>query len=434
MAESNMPNTLPPWSAGRVIGSTIVVLLVCAGFYALYRFSTIFFVLFVAIVLATALRPAVGWLERWHIPQWLGILLIYFTFVIAVVGLGALLAPLIITQGAELIDNAPEYYTNIRGTLSQYQNPITREIVNRLPPEIPLNAQVPVGGTGQLETIGQVVNVLRSFTWGIVGLIALVVITYFWILDREQILRAGVLLFPTDRRDSARALWDTLEEKVGAFVRGQALLSLSIGLLSLVAFLVIGVPNAVLLALLAGIFEAIPYIGPLLTAVLAIVLTLAEAPEKIVWVIIASAVIQQTENSLLVPRIMGRTVGVNAVVTLLAIAAFGALLGVAGAIMAIPLAVVLQVLFQRLITSTQEGPVTVMAGRDRYAVLRYEAQNLASDLRNRIRNLPDRADRTGLEEDLEELVMEVDQLLLAASTPGPEGAEAIQNRPQQGAR
>jgi predicted PurR-regulated permease PerM len=392
-----------------------VALLVCASFYVLYRFVNVFFVLFVAVVLATALRPAVLWLERWRIPQWLGILLIYLFIVIGMVGLAALLAPLLITQVISLVNNAPEHYANLLEYLRGLGNPITRSLAGQLPSSVSVSAQVTIDSEDQLAAIAQAGGYTRSLAWGVFGLIAAVLIIYFWILDRDQIIRTGVLLLPADRRDGARDLLDTLEEKVGAFVRGQALLSLSIGVLSLIAFVVIGVPNPLVLAVLAGIFEAVPYIGPIFTAVLAIVLTLAQAPEKVVWVIIASVVIQQVENALLVPRIMGRTVGVNAVVTLLAITAFGTLLGIGGAIMAIPMAVILQVVFQRMIQTAQQAPVAEVTGRDQFAVLRYQAQDLASDLRNRSRALPDRADQTGLEEELEQIIVEVDQLLQTAS-------------------
>lgn len=326
MATAPSPPAPSRWSAGRVVGATLVALLVCAGFFLLYRFSNVVFVLFVAIVLATALRPAVLWLGRWRIPPWLAILLIYALAAAAAAGLLALLAPILIEQGINLINSAPDYYAQAVAYLSQQPNALIQGLVQQLPPTLPLNTQASLDTGVELSTIGQAVGYLRSFGWGLLGLLALVLIVYFWILDREQIVRSALLLLPTDRREAAGTLWDALEDKVGAFVRGQLLLCLSVGLVSLVAFGVIGVPNAVLLAVLAGIFEAVPYIGPIFTAALAIILTLAQAPDKIIWVIIACVIIQQLENALLVPRIMGRTVGVNAVVTLLAITAFGSLL------------------------------------------------------------------------------------------------------------
>jgi predicted PurR-regulated permease PerM len=336
-----------------------------------------------------------------------------------------LVAPLLLTQSLSLINSVPDYYAQALEYIRAQSNPLLRGLADQLPATLPLNTQVTVGDGVELSTLGQAVGYLQSFGWSVFSMVALVLIVYFWILDREQIVRSTLLLVPTERRAGAREVWDALEEKVGAFVRGQLLLCVSIGAVSLMAFLVIGVPNALLLAVLAGLFEAVPYIGPIFTAALAIVLTLAQAPDKIIWVIMVCVVIQQIENALLVPRIMGRTVGVNAVVTLLAITAFGSLLGIVGAIMAIPLAVVLQVLFERVLQTAQQAPNIEVAGRDQIAVLRYEAQGLATNLRNRVRDLPDRADQTNFEEELESLVGEIDHILQASATPDNGGVKQI---------
>jgi len=111
--------------------------------------------------------------------------------------------------------------------------------------------------------------------------------------------------------------------------------------------------------------------------------------------------------------------------TALAITAFGSLLGIVGAIMAIPLAVVLQVLFERVLQTAQQGPTTDVTGRDQIAVLRYEAQGLATNLRNRVRDLPDRADQTNFEEELEALVGEIDHILQVSATPGNGDAKPV---------
>jgi hypothetical protein len=126
----------------------------------------------------------------------------------------------------------------------------------------------------------------------------------------------------------------------------------------------------------------------------------------------------------LVPRIMDRTVGVNAVVTLLAIAAFGTLLGVGGAIMAIPLAVIVQVLFDRLLLSVAAQPGIEIVGRDQLAVLRYQAQDLAQDLRDRIRSVESDTEEELIEEELEAVVGDLDQLLQDMSPPRPSSPEA----------
>ncbi len=112
----------------------------------------------------------------------------------------------------------------------------------------------------------------------------------------------------------------------------------------------IGLPYALLLGLLAGVFEALPMIGPLLGMLPALLIALATMPAQAVWVVVAATVIQQIENNVLVPRVMGRTVGINPIISILAIAAFTLLFGVAGALFAIPMAAVLQLLITRVLS------------------------------------------------------------------------------------
>jgi predicted PurR-regulated permease PerM len=333
------------------------------------------------------------------------------------IGLLAVLAPLLISQISALTTELPKYYTSFREWLTTTTIPLTRSFAYQLPPDFPLSATpAPAQSGEQVNAVGQAVSIVRSLGWSAFGLVAITLITFFWIVDREQIVRAGLLVVPIDQREGAREIWDILEEKVGAFVRGQALLCVSIGVLSGAAFLAIGLPNALLLAVLAGILEAIPYLGPIATALLAISLTLAQSPENIWWVVGACIIIQQIENAILVPRIMDRAVGVNAVVTLLAIAAFGSLLGVGGAIMAIPLAVIIQVILERLLLNTPQQPAEQITGRDHVSLLRYQAHDLASDLRERIKDYDELDEQDILEEDIEAVVGEIDDLLHSIST------------------
>ena len=126
-------------------------------------------------------------------------------------------------------------------------------------------------------------------------------------------------------------------------------------------------------------------IGPMLGALVAGLVALSIAPIKLVWVIIASVVIQQLENSLLVPRVMRKAVGVNPFVTLLAFFAFSSLFGIAGALMAIPMAAIIQLLLDRFVFHTVTIEPEVSTGRDYASRLRYDTQDLAQDLRKQAR-------------------------------------------------
>lgn len=412
------------WTPRRVILATFGVVGVVAGFYLLYRFSNVVFVLFVAAVLATAMRPAVLWLQKHHVPQRGGVILIYLALLLVTAGVFATLAPLLIAQGTQIVENVPGYYSDAREQLRRSSSLIVRRIGANLPAELSLSAltrpsQEQTGtDSDQAALIRQGVGSIRSLGWGMFGFLAVFLIAYFWILDHDQIVRAGLLLVPIGYRPRAQELWDTAESKVGAYIRGQSLLMLAIGVLTAIAMLLIRLPSALIVAVLAGILEAVPYIGPILTAVVAVMITLAEAPDKIWWVIGAMVLIQQAENILLVPRIMDRAVGVNPLVTLLSIAAFGSLLGIVGAILAIPLAAIIQVLLDAWVLSREAQQTNTIEGRDKAAVVRYLAQDLAHDIRERIRaRSAEQQDEDSIEERIEALVGDIDQLLAQTSTP-----------------
>jgi len=214
-----------------------------------------------------------------------------------------------------------------------------------------------------------------------------------------------------------------METKIGSYLAGQGILCLIIGSLALIAYLLIGLPNALVLALLAGVFEAVPMIGPLLGAIPAGVIALSIAPSKLIWVIVATIIIQQLENSLLVPRVMRRAVGINPFVSLLSIFAFSSLFGIAGALMAIPIAAIIQLLLDRFLFHPGTIEAEVMPGRDLASRLRYEAQDLAQDLRKQARLKKGGSDLSIKQVDqvldeIETITTDLDSLLAQVSDSG----------------
>jgi predicted PurR-regulated permease PerM len=214
-----------------------------------------------------------------------------------------------------------------------------------------------------------------------------------------------------------------METKVGFYIAGQAVLCLSIGIMALVAYLLIGLPNALVLALVAGVMEAVPLIGPSLGAIPAAVIALAIAPSKLVWVIVATLVIQQLENAVLVPRVMRKAVGVNPFISLLAIFAFSSLFGFLGALMAVPIAAMIQLLLDRFVFNPVALEPGVSPDRDYASRLRYEAQDLALDLRKQARSREggsDLGDRQldQVMDEIETITLDLDALLAQVRTTG----------------
>jgi predicted PurR-regulated permease PerM len=401
------------WTPRRIISATLAVVLVGLGFWALVRFHLVFFSLFEAIVFSTAITPIVDWLQRKGVPKPVGIGVVIITGLSLLGGFIFLFAPLIAEQGANIANILTNYYQDLRLALLNSPSILMHRLARQLPTAILTEIIPPVNGEDVLDRVAQAFSYGGAIARGIFTSIAVVLLTVFWTMDREKTIRTILLVIPTDRREAAREVWNEMEAKVGSYIRGLAVLCVFVGLLALIAYLLIGLPYALLLAIVAGFMEAIPLIGPILGAVPAIIIALVLDPSKVIWVVAASIVIQAVENNLLVPRVMNRAVGVSAVVSLLAFAGFSSLFGLAGALLAIPLAAVIQLLFSRFVMEPGTVSPPQPEGRDYVSMLRYEAQELIQDVRKQVRENPSIADDTSdqVEDAVEAIVNDLDSIL-----------------------
>ena len=374
------------WTFRRVVWATLVLVFVLLGFWLLYRFSQVVFILFIAIVLGTVIRPIVTWLQRRGLPRIVGLILVYLLLLALFIGFVLLLVPLIVKQGTTITAAVPGYYQSLRAWMINYPNQLIVRLGAFLPPALPnLMPAFQQTGPQVLATAEQAWGYVSMTAKSIFIAILVLVLAFYWTLDGPRTIQSLLLLVPQGQRESISELISAMETKVSSFIAGQGVLCLAIGALALISYLIIGLPNALVLALVAGIMEAVPMIGPLLGATVAGLVALSIAPIKLVWVILATVIIQQLENNLLVPRVMRKAVGVNPFVTLLAFFAFSSLFGMAGALMAIPMAAIIQLLLDRFVFHTVVLESEVSSGRDYASRLRYEAQDLAHDLRKQAR-------------------------------------------------
>lgn len=417
-----VPPLIPNWSTRRVILATLVVLTVAAGFWLLYHYRLVVFILFVAIVLGIAMRPAVAWLQRRGLSPAIGAILVYLVLLALLIGFGFLVVPLLIDQITTISASLPDYYESLRNLMiNSPSRPIWR-LGQQLPAQLSSpsilpglnNEVVPPEGTDPMDTVVlQTLNYGSLIGWSTFVTLATLLLGFYWILEGQRATRTMLLWMPMSWRDGARAIFDEIEIKVSSYIRGQTFLCLIIGVLSLVAYLLIGLPYALVLALIAGLMELVPWIGPVLGALPALLLALSIDPMLAVWVVVATLIIQQLENNVLVPRIMDESVGVNPIVTLLSIAAFGSLLGVLGAILAIPMAAIIQILLDRFLLGPSAVEQETPAGRDTMSVLRYDTQTLIQDMRQHIRQkelIPDE-ESDQIEEKIEAIATDLDSIL-----------------------
>jgi predicted PurR-regulated permease PerM len=400
-----------------VVYATLFVTSVLVSFSLLYRFSKVVIILFIAIVLGTAIRPAVDWLSRRGISRTGGVILVYLFLFVCMVGLTVLVLPIIAEQATAILANMPAYLGDLRNFLFRSPSRIVQQIATQLPANISFFTSGTQAGSD--ETLSQVTRFFATtqiFARSALILAAVFLLGLYWTQEGDRAILNLLLWVSPGKRTKARELIAEIEDKLGGFLLGQSLLCLVIGGLSLVAYVIIGLPYALVLAIIAGILEAVPIFGPILGAIPALLIALSTDPVKAAWVIGATALIQGLENYLLVPGVMKRSVGINALVTLLAIAALTSLLGLAGALLAIPLAAIIQLLVSRLVISADKTGLQVSMGRDQISVWRYEAQSLARDARSRIRQ-NEKVDGTSEEivEGLEAIAVDLDRWLAETS-------------------
>lgn len=403
---------IPHIPTRKLVFWTLGVAAVAGVFWLLIRFQYVVPLMLAAIILSTAVRPGVSWLEKRGITRSIGIVIIF-----SVVGvlLGLLTwysVPVLGRQVAAMGRSLNEGYKLLLERLHWVPNILVQRFLVVLPDNLsqflPDNAiisetELPMPeaesrGKYLLTTAAQFVTILMF--------------TFYWTLEGNFIKQAIFLLIPLGKREDTREFINHIEIKVRDYLLGQGILCLVIGVLAFAAYLLIGLPNALLLAVFAGLLEAVPIIGPALGAIPAMIIGLSISPASALWVLVTTAIIQQLENSFLVPRVMKHAIGIRPLVTLLALLAFGSLFGILGVLIALPLAAVLQLLLDRYLFDQENLPTTQL-GRGQYSMLLYQTNQLVQDVRHYIRykeGVPS-ATTDGIEDELEEIALDLENYL-----------------------
>lgn len=400
-------------TARDIMLGTLVVVGVTVLVWILVRWHDVVLLLFVAIVISTAIKPAVDFLQRQGLTRPAGIITVYVAIASFLIVIFALGAPLMGDQAARIANAVPETYRELREDMLQTPNLFVWRLGLALPADLSLNGSSSGADEDAIVTVRDSLAMLTPVLRTILGILVTFVLAFYWTMESERLKRALLLLVPIERRESARELITTMEAQLGRYIVGQGLLMVSIAILSFIGYLLLDLPYALVLALIAGLMEAVPLIGPALGAIPAVLVAYSVNPDLVIWVVVFTLVVQQVENNLLVPRIMRRSVGVNPLVTLLALTALSTLFGVIGALIAVPLAAILQLLFFRYVVEREDAAHGELEGRDQLSVVYYDAQDLVRDLRRQARaiNEVDLEEPNLIIDDLETIAAELSDLL-----------------------
>jgi predicted PurR-regulated permease PerM len=355
---------LTPKRRNRLLLWTAAILLVGGMIWAARKVLLPFIL---GLVLAYLLLPVVNWLERrmpnrlraWRVARPLSILVTYLLLFILLAGIVAYFVPVIVEQVKVLVANWPDLVSQVRDWGTRGWGWYTENI----PPD----------WRGTIETTlkNLIGDALAAFRNGLVAtattlfstisfVIGLVVIPFwlFYILHDESQVKAGVLkALPQQLRADARSLASLIDDVLSAYIRGQLLLSLFVGGMATIALLAIGVPFALVLGLIAGLFEVLPFIGPILGAIPALAVALLSDPVSALWVGISFLAIQQMENLILVPRISGKSVRLHPAIVMVVLVVGNELAGLWGMLIAVPFTALIRDVFKYLYLRLLDEPL-----------------------------------------------------------------------------
>jgi len=325
------------WAIVKII---IILLLL----YFLFLVHEILAILFISLVLSCVIDPWVDWMQKKKISRGIGVLIIYLILFLFISLIIYLIIPPIIEQVSELINNFPRYsekIISISSVLKNYsiQHGILDQAKNSLD-AVNSGLQTMVGGI--FSTISNIFNGFFAFF--------LILVLTFYIEAEENFVKKVVWLFaPKKKQAYIINVINRIQKKIGLWLRGQIILCLVIFILSYIGLSALNVKYALILALVAGATEFVPYLGPILGAIPAVFLAFTQAPLLALFVAIFYFVIQQCENHILVPKVMEKAVGIHPVVSIIALIIGFKVAGVVGAILSIPVAVALGVLIKDIL-------------------------------------------------------------------------------------
>lgn len=308
------------------------VLILLAFVWLVLQIRDILFLLFIAFIVMAALRPAVDWLDSKKIPRFIGAFFMYI-LVFGVIGLSiAGIIPSLVVQFTKLTNIFPALLVKILPYWNIDMSSISQQLA-------------PIGENVLKLTIGIFSNIATTFM--------VLVFAFYFLLERKY---AQKFVSGFVGEEQAMVIIDTLlriEQRLGSWVGGQLVLMLSVGILSYIGLVLLGIEFALPLAIVAGILEIIPTIGPVISAIPAIIIALSISPLYGLYTAILYIVIQQVENNILVPLVMKRSVGLHPLVTIVSLLVGARLGGVVGAILAVPILLIIQELITS-VTSSQK--------------------------------------------------------------------------------
>lgn len=311
----------------KTIIFTVVFLL---GLWLLYQIRTIILQLFVAFLLMTMMEPLVKLLGKIKIPRTLAIIITYILVIGVLGGMIALIAPAVVLQTTNFVNTLPNYLSNL-GVDSLSGN-FTASILSML---------------GNISE--KALNLTVSVFSNVFSVVTVLVFAFYLLLTHNSLQNQIRLSLGDEKGGRVGALISEIEEKLGKWASGQLILMLAVGIGIYLGLLLIKIPYALPLAILAGLFEIVPVLGPIVAAIPAVLIGFGISPLMGIGAAAVAFLVNQLENYVLVPKIMQKSAGVSPLLVLISITVGAKLAGVMGVIIAVPFVIMLQVILRELL-------------------------------------------------------------------------------------
>ena len=332
--------------AGFALG---VGLIITIGYLAVLARDVLFLV-FLAILLGAGLEPVISWLRtRLPIGRVFGILVVYAAFLALVVGLLVLVVPAAAVQIEVAIKRLPTFLESLRAGGQTLRPTVLADGFDALidQAEAALRPSTPDAGS--------VVDAGILIASGAAAVVTLLTLVFFWLTERSRLQRYALAFLPEHRRSGIHDAWNEIETRLGLWVRGQLILMLTLGVMTGVAYSVLGLPAALLLAVIAAIAEIIPMVGPLIGAVPALLVATTVSTETALLTLGVYVVIQVVEGNVLVPIVMRNAIGLSPFLVAVSLLTGFTVGGPLGAIVAVPAVAAIEAVLERL--QAREVPV-----------------------------------------------------------------------------
>lgn len=329
-------------TTGTIIKSILFVLLVALLFYL----KDLVLIILTAIVIASAVEPAAKWFGKYKVPRVPAVLAVYSVGAIFLFGLFYFFIPAILNEASGFFGMLPQYIESINVT-----NPLTSEpLISSGAQEAARNAQVFSLQSVVADLQSSFANAseglfvaLNAIFGGILSLILIVVFSFYFAVQEDGINDFLKIITPVRHQKKVTSLWRRSQRKIGLWMQGQMALGLIIAVLTYLPLVIFGVPYALLLAILAGVFELIPIFGPILAAIPAVAIAITTGGPQLAAIVVGIyLIIQQFENHLIYPLVVKKVVGVPPILVIIALIIGAQLAGFLGIILSVPIAAALQ--------------------------------------------------------------------------------------------